>query len=83
MAERVELTEQDLIEALLAAQPHDTPAEGALTVREIMQETGWSEKRVRAQLHQLDSEGRLEVRRVCKRVLTGAMSPLPAYRLKS
>lgn len=79
--DRIELTEQDLIEAILAAQSAEGPS-GASTTAELAERTGMSLERVRARLHKLAGEGRLEVCHVLRRALDGKMQPLPAYRMK-
>ena len=80
--DRIELSERDLIEAVLAAQPQDTPTGGALTMRELIGQTGLSDKRLRDRLHQLQDEGRLDVRVLLKRSLDGKLVRVPGYRLK-
>lgn len=83
MAERIELTESDLIEALLAAQAPDAQGGGALSVRELMTQTGLSEKGVRKRLWKLLDAGRLECQLVGKPTLDGRTQKVPAYRLRS
>lgn len=80
--ERIELSEQDLIEAVLAAQDQNTPTGGALTMRDLMRETGLSAKALRLRLWQLKDAGRLEVRRVNVPTLDERSQHVPAYKLK-
>ena len=85
MGERIELTEQDLIEAILQAQAQGAsgPAAGALTLRELQTQTGWGYDRVRMRMRQVHMEGRLESIRVMTTTIDGRMSTVPAYRLRT
>lgn len=81
--EHIELTEQDLIEAVLEAQAARAEgAEGALTMRELIKQTGWGERRVQLRLDELKCGGRLDVVRVNREALDGRMVRVPAYRLR-
>jgi DNA-binding transcriptional regulator PaaX len=82
--ERIELTEQDLIEAILTAQAAAAGGDaGALTIRELVERTGLSTDRVRTKLHGLQNAGRLEVCRVLRMTLDERTQLVPAYRLKT
>lgn len=81
MEERIELTEQDLIEAVLQAQADQGPA-GALTIRDLVKRTGRTDTTIRTKLHELREAGRLEVLQVRRATLDGRVQPVPAYRLK-
>lgn len=81
--ERIELTERDLIEALLAAQVgSDGDQSGAMTVWQMEQATGRSKNWIRAKLRLLYEAGRVEVVRVPGKMLDGRKYTQPAYRLK-
>jgi hypothetical protein len=81
--ERIELTERDLIEALLAAQVgNDGDQSGAMTVWQMEQETGRSKNWIRTKLRLLYEAGRVECVRVPRTMLDGRKSSAPAYRLK-
>jgi len=80
--ERIELTERDIIEALLAAQVGTNGgSSGAMTVWDLAQTTGRSPNWVRAKLRVLYEAGRVEVVRVSRTMMDGRPSTSPAYRL--
>ena len=79
---RIELTEVDLIEALLAAQQNQDDG-GALTVADIVDQTGLSREAVRKRLHLLEMEQRLTVTRVARKCLDGLVRRVPGYRLSN
>jgi len=77
---RIELTESDLIEALLAAQASECGADGALTVWEMVEQSGLSDTLVRRRLRKMMD--RLECVKVMRVRIDGLRMPVPAYRLK-
>ena len=83
MASRIELTEQDLIEALTAAGAATDGPAGAVSVWELSRKTGHSCRWVREQLKRLELEGRLEVTRRASHRLDGQPCTTPVYRLKN
>jgi hypothetical protein len=80
--ERIELTERDLIEAVLASAEAQGAAQGALTTAELAEQAGMSYTLTLAKLHRLQKEGRLEVVRMRRQSLDGRTTWVPAYRLK-
>ncbi len=78
----LEITHDDLLSALLAAQTQEGDDGRALTSQEIQERTGWSDKRVRARLHELQRAGKLSVVWVQRLNLFGAMQARPGYQLK-
>jgi DNA-binding Lrp family transcriptional regulator len=81
VGERIELTELDLLEAVLAANA-GPDATGALSVYDLAEQTGHCENWVRARLRRLERAGRLEVLTVPGRRLDGHRCVTPVYRLK-
>lgn len=78
---RIELTEQDLIEAILEAQAGEGPA-GALTVHDLVEKTGMWDGCIREKLRRLQAMGRLDVCKVRRATIDGRVQAVPAYRLK-
>lgn len=79
---RIELTEQDLIAALTAAQVGATDEGGGVSVFELALLTGHCERWVREKLKLLAHQGRVEVSHRPGRMLDGRPMSLPVYRLK-
>lgn len=79
---RIELTESDLIAALLEARGEPGNADGALTMREIVQQTQWGERRLQLKLEEMKRAGRIEVVRVEREALDGRLVRVPGYRLR-
>ena len=81
MDDRFVLTETDLIEALLQAQEH-AGGRGALTVAEIVAQTGLSREIVLVRLRRIKAERGLVCVRVRREALDGRWMVVPAYRLE-
>ena len=78
----VDITSDDLLQALLAAQDAaDAPADG-LTRQEIMAATGWGRQTVINRLQDLYNQGRLEVGKRRVRNMAGYAHYKPVYKLK-
>ena len=78
-----DLTENDLIRALLEAQGEEDNPEGALTTKEMVRRLGWSQYQVYTTFDELIQSGHeIEVVRVRRRNRAGRISVVPAYRLK-
>lgn len=76
------ITEDDLINALQAAQSQGNP-EGAMTTAELSEKLKWSRQRVIGRLKQLKTQGRLEVTQKPSANLAGIVACVPAYRIKA
>lgn len=76
------MTEAKILEAIEESlrAAHKRP-EGALSVSEIVDETGHSKKEVREHLRRLKQDGRLQVHVVRKEALDGSMRPVPVYEI--
>jgi hypothetical protein len=83
MAERIELTEGDLVQAILEAQ-QDLPngETGALTVLDLVDQTKRGPDFVRRGLRALQREDRLQVVKVWRTSLDGRTYPAPGYKLR-
>ena len=83
MDEKIDnITEGELVAALLAAQTTGEVAEGALTTRALAGRIGRSLQWVREQLRLLIDEGKIEPVRVRTLDIAGRVTTSPAYRLK-
>lgn len=69
------MTEADLLKALAEARRE---GEG-VTVREIMDATGWGQRRVHAALRQAIEEGRIRVTRKQTTDIAGKIQHTPSY----
>lgn len=74
------ITEQDLIEAILAASATGPDAAG-LTAAELVDRSGMSEKWVRKRLRALKTAGRLAVGRAGRETIDGRVVRVPVYSL--
>ena len=82
--ESLDITENELIQALAEAQPvMGGDRDGFLTTKEMVSVLGWSLWAVGAQLRELHKQGRLEVRKVKIIDISGRCIRVPAYRLKA
>lgn len=81
MAQRVSITENDILEALAAATSGRGP-DVARTVPELVETTGLSARHVRSALKLYARQGRLEVYRVMRPRVDGPLAPAPAYTVK-
>ena len=80
MAATIDVTENELLEALRAAVA--TPDRGdGLTTPELARALGWSEHRVRAALRRLRAQGAIQPVRVPRETLSGVTQLVPGYRL--
>lgn len=75
---RVEITEQDIHDALAASVAGNAP-ENARTLAEIQSMVAVGEKRLRRALGAIQAEGRLVVHKVMRRSLDGRPILVPAY----
>jgi hypothetical protein len=73
------ITTEEILAALEEATRHPEYPDGAFTVRELMQRTGWGEERVRRALRVIKDAGRLQVVKPPREALSGAMLPTVAY----
>lgn len=63
-------------------QPIEVPFDGWMSVREIREQTGWSDDRVRMWLHKMARQGRLLHKRPMRlSELDGLMHPSTVYRV--
>lgn len=82
MAQTVELTVSEILEALrVAGEPAQDP-EGYFTVTELSQAAGIADRTLRTWLLQLKKAGRLSVSQVRREQLSGTFKNVPAYRLR-
>jgi predicted ArsR family transcriptional regulator len=80
--ERVSVTQAELIAALQAAADRRTEdPEGALTVADLSENLGWSDKIVRRELRKLMKTDRLETVKVLRETIAGHSTHVPAYRV--
>ena len=77
-----EITEDELVAALLSARTASDAVEGALTTNELAEMTGRRVRWVREQLKPLIAEGRIESVRTRIVDIAGRSTIVPAYRLK-
>lgn len=70
------MREQDLLAALAASK---APADEGLTVREIMDATGWPKARVHARIRQAIEDGRIRVTRKETTDIAGKIQQTPSY----
>lgn len=68
------------LEQALARQDGDD--DGALTVRDLVQETGWTRTAILRGMRSLKEAGALEVIKVFREDLSGRVTRVPAYRLR-
>lgn len=82
--DRIEFTENELIQALVNALDFDTGDEfaGFMTARELMKATGLNSGRLNRLIDELMDVGRIEAMRVPRRNRLGDMQKVAAYRLK-
>jgi DNA-binding transcriptional regulator PaaX len=78
MAERIAISESELLEAIATAGVGAGPEE-ARTVAELCDTIGTGHLRVRKGLHLLKKAGRLQVHRVLREGLDGRLSTVAAY----
>ena len=83
-AQGLDITENELIRALEEAQVEtQQDRQGFMTTAEMSRALDWTYWRVKAQLHDLRDQGRLETRKVQYRDISGRVTRVPAYRLRS
>lgn len=83
MATAVTITEQELLDALVASVSGDAP-EDARTVQEMVaaSEERLSENRVRKALKAFMAQGRLRVHTVIRPAMDGRLAKVPAYTIR-
>ena len=81
--ERVEVSENELIQALMSATVSEENPHGALTMNEIREATGMPVTRIRIELHRLKDEGKLGVTKVTQINLAGYAQGRAAYYVKN
>lgn len=74
------MNEVELLAALEDAFLSATDPEGAMTMAELVETTGMSDKSLRPRLLKLKRSGKLEAVRVVRENLAGYRQPVPAYR---
>lgn len=79
---QVEITEDDLVAAVLAAYEPDDDSIG-MTTRELIAKTGRCNKSVLQQLRRLKDAGRLEVAQRRDESIDGRVIRVPVYVLKN
>lgn len=79
---RVNITQNDVLDLIRQTRAGALNPEGAMTVTEIVRESGMNIQRVRAELRRSIADGRVEVVRVYRPAVDGTMRPSPAYRVK-
>ena len=67
---------------LIVKQKAISREEDGVTVKDLVECTGWCAKKIRSRLHDLKEDGRLESVYILRENLSGRMSSVPAYRLK-
>ena len=77
------ITTDDLMDALQAALGPMGENDNGKTVQDIVAETGWGTTVVRKNLANLQRQGRLEVVRVKRPALDGRQCSVPAYRMRA
>lgn len=78
------MTEAELLDALRdALAPSVEEPEGARTTDELMEDTGFGEKKIRRSLQILKKKGELEAVRVFRESIDGRRVPVPAFRRKA
>jgi biotin operon repressor len=81
--ERIELTENELLQALYKAMQQDEGHEGYLTRRELQEKLGCSQERVYKLLDRLAAKGiEIESKLTRGRDRAGRVATIPAYRIK-
>jgi hypothetical protein len=75
---RVDEWQAELARVLQRARTRES---GAVTMRELVQETGMGQKRITSGLYRLRSEGRLAVVAVPSTNLIGRATTVPGYKL--
>lgn len=75
------ITQNELLDALAAAQSGmAAPVDGAMTVLQIVQCTGWSRGKVMKNIHAMHAQGGVQVVYIPTRKITGNSQMTPAYR---
>lgn len=82
MIEDLDITEDALLQALMAAEPGpaNNPV-GAMTTKQLKAATNWSLQRVRDRLRELMRVGRVERVKVYEEDLAGRNMPRTAFRV--
>jgi len=79
------MTEHDLLKAILESRVQEEASDDALTMAEIAEELAMSDKKARKVIKELMSSGMVEViyvqRETITTPLTGRLYPKPGYRL--
>ena len=79
------MTEHDLLKAILESRREEEASDNALTIAEIAAELSMSDKKARKVIKELMSSGMVEViyvqRETITTPLTGRLYPKPGYRL--
>lgn len=83
MAERIVVTEDEVLAEIERACMADAGPDDAFTTAEIAARTGRTEDRVRVALRVLVGRGEWECVKVRRRRLDGSVAPVPAYRRKA
>lgn len=76
------ITEQEILDLIRQTRPVPENPEGAMTVAEIVKQSGKHIDRVRAELREHIEAGRVDVVKVYRKALDGVMRLSPAYRVK-
>lgn len=79
--DRISITEAEILSALRAAADTPDGDDGALTMRQMMELTGWGDRKVREHVRRMIASGAAEPVRVPRPTLAGNVQPTPAYRL--
>lgn len=77
-----DVTQDDLLQALVEALAQPAEGDGGRTALEIQEQTGWSPIRVRTSLKRLARRGRLQVRKAPRLNIAGSYSTVPVYSLR-
>jgi len=80
MAATIDVTENELLEALRTAVSAPDQGDG-MTTPELARALGWSENRVRRALRRLRAQGAIQPVRVPRETLAGVIQLVPGYRL--
>lgn len=79
MASSVSITTTEILDAIQAAQVETKNPDGALTVQEMVQATGYTRRKIEETLARIKAEGRLRRYHVKRERLDGVMRGVPAY----
>ena len=75
------ITTAEILAEIKAASQRLDAQDGYISIREMKEQTGLAEGRIRQALMAAKSDKRLDVRKVMRETLSGVLQPVPVYRI--